>query len=102
MLIVTHGKSLQHEGAGSQIPCSGVGEILNDQMNGGVCTTPICEDEIQDPSVHPWGGLTTTGDEELTLLNCYLYSKSLEGLQNVHPHFYLSCKAQSRLILFHF
>ncbi|CAO2822118.1 unnamed protein product, partial [Amaranthus hypochondriacus] len=83
MLIVTQGKSLQHEGAGSQISSSGVGEISNDQMSGGVCTTPTCEDEIQDPSVHRWGGLTTTGDEELTLLNCYLYSKSLEGLQNV-------------------
>lgn len=43
-----------------------------------------CDDDIQDPAVHPWGGLTTTRDGTLTLLDCYLYSKSLKGLQNVH------------------
>ncbi|KAL7613539.1 hypothetical protein Lser_V15G06482 [Lactuca serriola] len=42
-----------------------------------------CDDDIQDPAVHPWGGLTTTRDGTLTLLDCYLYSKSLKGLQNV-------------------
>ncbi|KAJ6382316.1 hypothetical protein OIU77_030881 [Salix suchowensis] len=43
----------------------------------------VIYDEIQDPSVHPWGGLTTTHDGSLTLLKCYLFSKSLNGLQNV-------------------
>ncbi|MFS7915486.1 hypothetical protein Hanom_Chr02g00165881 [Helianthus anomalus] len=43
----------------------------------------MCVDDIQDPFVHPWGGLTTTRDGTLTLLDCYLYSKSLKGLQNV-------------------
>ncbi|KAI7754886.1 hypothetical protein M8C21_026672 [Ambrosia artemisiifolia] len=40
-------------------------------------------DDVQDPSVHPWGGLTTTRDGTLTLLDCYLCSKYLKGLQNV-------------------
>ncbi|KAJ1432853.1 hypothetical protein SESBI_06393 [Sesbania bispinosa] len=39
--------------------------------------------KLQDPSVHPWGGLTTTRDGSLTLMDCYLYSKSLKGLQIV-------------------
>ncbi|KAM0012515.1 hypothetical protein Hdeb2414_s0052g00753001 [Helianthus debilis subsp. tardiflorus] len=47
------------------------------------CLTSMCVDDIQDPFVHPWGGLTTTRDGTLTLLDCYLYSKSLKGLQNV-------------------
>lgn len=82
MQIVLYGKSLQHEGAGGQLPCSRLG-ISKDQMNGGMCTTPICQHETQDPSVHPWGGLITTRDGALTLLDCFLYSKSLKGLQNV-------------------
>ncbi|MBA0558292.1 hypothetical protein Golob_015319, partial [Gossypium lobatum] len=42
------------------------------------------KDEIQDPSVHPLGGgLTTTRDGSLTLLDYYLCSESLDGLQNV-------------------
>nr|KYP38106.1 hypothetical protein KK1_040671 [Cajanus cajan] len=41
------------------------------------------KDEIQDPTVHPWGGLTTTREGSLTLMDCYLYSKSLKGLQIV-------------------
>uniref|UniRef100_A0A803LFQ1 Uncharacterized protein n=1 Tax=Chenopodium quinoa TaxID=63459 RepID=A0A803LFQ1_CHEQI len=80
--IVLYGKSLQHEGAGGQLPCSRLG-ISKDQLLGGRGTTPICQDESQDPSVHPWGGLITTRDGSLTLLDCYLYSKSLKGLQNV-------------------
>ncbi|MFS7955770.1 hypothetical protein Hanom_Chr07g00646491 [Helianthus anomalus] len=43
----------------------------------------MCVDDIQDPSVHSWGGLTATRVGTLTLLDCYLYSKSLKGLQNV-------------------
>ncbi|CAO2831855.1 unnamed protein product [Amaranthus hypochondriacus] len=81
--IVMYGKSLQHEGAGGRLPCSRVGGTSKDQMNGGMCTPPVCQDETQDPSVHPWGGLTTTRDGALTLLDCYLCSTSLKGLQNV-------------------
>lgn len=82
MQIVMYGKSLQHKGAGGQQPCNRLG-ISKDQFNGGLSNTSVCQDETQNPSVHPWGGLTTTRDGALTLLDCYLYSKSLKGLQNV-------------------
>ncbi|KAJ8900092.1 hypothetical protein K2173_024208 [Erythroxylum novogranatense] len=74
--IVMYGKSLQQEGGGS-LPCSRLGDSKN-QSDGELNT-----DNGRDPSVHPWGGLTTTRDGSLTLLDCYLYSKSLKGLQNV-------------------
>ncbi|XAR68627.1 hypothetical protein NMG60_11003818 [Bertholletia excelsa] len=80
--IVMYGKSLQQEGAGGYLPCSRQGALKN-QKDGDLGTTMICQDEVQDPSVHPWGGLTTTRDGLLTLLDCYLYSKSLKGLQIV-------------------
>jgi len=82
MQIVMYGKSLQQDGTGGQQPCSRLG-ISKDQINSGPSSTSLCQDETQDPSVHPWGGLTTTRDAALTLLDCYLYSKSLKGLQNV-------------------
>lgn len=82
MQIVMYGKSLQQNGTGGQQLCSGLG-ISKDQINGGLNSASGCQDETQDPSVHPWGGLTTTRDGALTLLDCYLYSKSLKGLQNV-------------------
>ncbi|KAL4578264.1 hypothetical protein LXL04_014384 [Taraxacum kok-saghyz] len=69
--IVMYGKSLQ------QVPNNGC-RTLNNRSN-----EDECDDDIQDPAVHPWGGLTTTRDGTLTLLDCYLYSKSLKGLQNV-------------------
>ncbi|XP_076939918.1 uncharacterized protein LOC143608887 [Bidens hawaiensis] len=71
--IVMYGKSLQQDGVKPQ-----KNNIIED-----FCVTSMCDDDIQDPSVHPWGGLTTTRDGTLTLLDCYLYSKSLKGLQNV-------------------
>ncbi|KAK1410957.1 hypothetical protein QVD17_37500 [Tagetes erecta] len=80
--IVMYGKSLQQDGVFGQAPCSGrrtsKSKIVEDS-----CLTSMCDDDIQDPSVHPWGGLTTARDGTLTLLDCYLYSKSLKGLQNV-------------------
>ncbi|CBI29995.3 unnamed protein product, partial [Vitis vinifera] len=80
--IVMYGKSLQQEGAGGQLPNhrSGALKIQND---GVLSTTNGCQDEAQDPSVHPWGGLTTTRDGALTLLDSFLFSHSLKGLQNV-------------------
>ncbi|KAJ9695574.1 hypothetical protein PVL29_010851 [Vitis rotundifolia] len=80
--IVMYGKSLQQEGAGGQLPShrSGALKIQND---GVLSTTNGCQDEAQDPSVHPWGGLTTTRDGALTLLDSFLFSQSLKGLQNV-------------------
>lgn len=47
------------------------------------CLSDGSQGEMQDPSVHPWGGLTTTKDGSVTLLDCYLYSKSLQEVQNV-------------------
>lgn len=85
--IVMYGKSLQHEDAGAHRPCSRVG-TLKDQCDGELRATTGSEYDVQDPSVHPWGGLTTTRDGMLTLLDCYLYTKSLKGLQNVNL-FYL-------------
>ncbi|CAL4921662.1 unnamed protein product [Urochloa decumbens] len=41
------------------------------------------QDGAQDPSVHPWGGLSTTKDGVLTLLDCFIKAKSLRVLQNV-------------------
>ncbi|KAF5747733.1 hypothetical protein HS088_TW05G00460 [Tripterygium wilfordii] len=80
--IVMYGKSLQQEGAGGHLPLNRLG-VSKDQIDNGSSTCNGCQDEIQDSSVHPWGGLITTRDGSLTLLDCYLYSKSLKGLQNV-------------------
>ena len=80
--IVMYGKALLHDGALGPLPCNRVGPLKNRSdsdmwiANGG-------HNALQDPSVHPWGGLTTTKDGTLTLLDCYLYSKSLKGLQIV-------------------
>lgn len=80
--IVMYGKSLQQEGTGGHLSSNrlGAGRNQNDDELG---SNIGCQDEIQDPSVHPWGGLTTTRDGSLTLMDCYLYSKFLKGLQNV-------------------
>ncbi|XP_058771305.1 uncharacterized protein LOC131644741 [Vicia villosa] len=80
--IVMYGKSLQPEGAGVQFPCGRPGGLKN-QSYGGSSLSNGVQDEIRDPSVHPWGGLTTTREGSLTLMDCYLYSKSLKGLQIV-------------------
>ncbi|XP_059295851.1 uncharacterized protein LOC132049171 [Lycium ferocissimum] len=80
--IVMYGKSLQHEDAVVHRPCGRVG-TLKDQCDGELRATTGSEYDVQDPSVHPWGGLTTTRNGMLTLLDCYLYAKSLKGLQNV-------------------
>ncbi|KAL1815251.1 hypothetical protein ACET3Z_017825 [Daucus carota] len=80
--IVMYGKALLHDGTLGALPCNRVGPLKNRSdsdmwiANGG-------HNALQDPSVHPWGGLTTTKDGTLTLLDCYLYSKSLKGLQIV-------------------
>jgi len=76
--IVMHGKSLQQEGVDGHFPCNRSGG-LRKPNNDSI----INQDEIQDPSIHPWGGLITARDGSLTLMSCYLYSKSLKGLQIV-------------------
>nr|XP_043631452.1 uncharacterized protein LOC122602907 [Erigeron canadensis] len=80
--IVMYGKSLQQEGVVGQVSCNGHRASKSKPIED-TCLISKCDDDIQDPSVHPWGGLTTTRDGTLTLLDCYLYSKSLKGLQNV-------------------
>lgn len=72
--IVMYAKSLQQEGVGMHLPNKmGASKTRND-----------CElDEVQDPAVHPWGGLAATKDGILTLLDCFINAKSLKTLQNV-------------------
>ncbi|KAG2332250.1 hypothetical protein Bca52824_003430 [Brassica carinata] len=70
LLIVSNGKSLQH------LPCNRSGDqsnVVSERSNG----------ELQDPSIHRWGGLTATRDGLLTLLDCYLYAKSFKGIRTV-------------------
>ncbi|XVE96137.1 hypothetical protein REPUB_Repub02eG0195600 [Reevesia pubescens] len=80
--IVMYGKSLQQEGVAGNLHYNRSG-VSKNQSDGGLSVTNGSQDEIQDPSVHPWGGLTTTCDGSLTLLDCYLCSKSLKSVQNV-------------------
>ncbi|XP_062112170.1 uncharacterized protein LOC133823417 isoform X2 [Humulus lupulus] len=80
MQIVMYGKSLQQERPNGHLLSNRSGASIN--QNDGESMI-INQDEIQDPSVHPWGGLITTKDSSLTLMDCYLYSMSLKGLQNV-------------------
>ncbi|XP_051138614.1 uncharacterized protein LOC127256575 [Andrographis paniculata] len=75
--IVMYGKSLQLDAAGTP---NSLDDATNE--NDGELSTGHQYD-APNPSVHPWGGLTTARDGTLTLLNCYLYSKSLKGLKNV-------------------
>ncbi|CAN1772882.1 hypothetical protein LINPERHAP1_LOCUS12332 [Linum perenne] len=81
MQIVIYGKSLQQD-AGANAPSHRLGATRN-QTDGVTNMITECQDEMQDPGVHSWGGLTTTREGSLTLLDCYLCSKSLSGLQNV-------------------
>ncbi|KAL9428337.1 hypothetical protein AB3S75_030348 [Citrus x aurantiifolia] len=80
--IVMYGKSLQQDGAVVHLACNRHAASKNENDSGSTLANG-CQDDIQDPSVHPWGGLTTTRDGSLTLLDCYLCSKSMKGLQNV-------------------
>ena len=50
---------------------------------GDAKTTSDTEDDIRDPLVHPWGGLTVTRDNTLTFIDCLLEGKSMEVIQNV-------------------
>ncbi|XP_058108505.1 uncharacterized protein LOC131251660 isoform X2 [Magnolia sinica] len=77
--IVMYGKSLQQEGGGGYLT-SKLGTSKDDESVVVSCSG---QDDVQDPSVHPWGGLATTKDGILTLLDCFLDGKSLGALQNV-------------------
>ncbi|KAK7396313.1 hypothetical protein VNO78_17229 [Psophocarpus tetragonolobus] len=80
--IAMYGKSLQQEGVDAHFLCNRSGGLRKLNNDGSIIING-CQDEIQDPSIHPWGGLTTARDGSLTLMSCYLYSKSLKGLQIV-------------------
>ncbi|XP_075474825.1 uncharacterized protein LOC142505640 [Primulina tabacum] len=77
--IVMYGKSLKQVASGGQC-CV---KVTDNQNDDDLCIDNGCCDDSLDPSVHPWGGLTTAKDGTLTLLSCYLCSKSFKGLQNV-------------------
>ncbi|KAL1554563.1 hypothetical protein AAHA92_15108 [Salvia divinorum] len=77
--IVMYGKSLQQDVMSSHYN----GRATNNQNCGNLCIDNECQDNMIDPSIHPWGGLTTAREGTLTLLDCYLHSKSLKVLQNV-------------------
>jgi len=70
-----YGKSLQQEGAGCHLP--------NRTRAASEAHTDSNSDDVQDPSVHPWGGLAATRDGILTLLDCFINARSLMALQNV-------------------
>ncbi|XP_077236280.1 uncharacterized protein LOC143877870 isoform X2 [Tasmannia lanceolata] len=80
--IIMYGKSLQQEGAGGHLP-SKAGALKNQIDNGSNIMLSSCQDDAQDPCVHPWGGLAATRDGILTLLDCFLDGQSLKALQNV-------------------
>ncbi|KAL1569332.1 hypothetical protein AAHA92_00822 [Salvia divinorum] len=77
--IVMYGKSLQQDATSAHYS----GQTMTNQNCGNLCIDNDCQDNVIDPSLHPWGGLTTSREGTLTLLDCYLHSKSLKGLQNV-------------------
>lgn len=79
--IVTYSKSNQ-------------GGSLCHSKHGARCNKAHCDtkgdasvfstqDDVRDPSVHPWGGLTATRDNTLTFLDCFLDGQPLEVIQNV-------------------
>ncbi|TYH31178.1 hypothetical protein ES288_A01G153100v1 [Gossypium darwinii] len=80
--IIMYGKSLQQEGVAGNLHYNRSGASKKG-TGGGLNLTNGTQDEIQDPYVHSWGGLTTTRDGSLTLLDYYLCPKSFKGLQNV-------------------
>ncbi|KAG7574561.1 hypothetical protein ISN44_As09g027390 [Arabidopsis suecica] len=65
-----------------RFPCNKSG-ASKDQINGKSVGTRKCTVAYQSPSIHRWGGLTTTRDGCLTLLDCFLNAKTFKGLQTV-------------------
>ncbi|URE07425.1 hypothetical protein MUK42_20178, partial [Musa troglodytarum] len=71
--IITYGKSLQQEDPSFQ-----------QSDRAGTCQSQNNNDfEVLDPSLHPWGGLTTTKHGILTVLDYFMCARSLKTLQNV-------------------
>lgn len=80
--IVLYGKNMHQEAAYAHA-ISGQTQMRNHNENGSKLMAASSQDDASDPSVHPWGGLATTRDGILTLLDCFLVGTSLEALQNV-------------------
>ncbi|GJN27792.1 hypothetical protein PR202_gb15843 [Eleusine coracana subsp. coracana] len=72
--IVMYGKSMRHETSDVDLSRA-TSELMVRKVEQ--------QDGEQDPSVHPWGGLSTTKDDILTLLDCFIEAKPLTVLQNV-------------------
>ncbi|KAI4341282.1 hypothetical protein MLD38_026022 [Melastoma candidum] len=81
--IVTDDESFE-QGEGAEYRISGEGVAYpKAQWDGALTISNSRQDEIQDPSMHPWGGLTVTCDGSLTLLESYSSSKSFDTLRAV-------------------
>ncbi|KAG6473393.1 hypothetical protein ZIOFF_067309 [Zingiber officinale] len=70
--IVNYGKSMQQEGSGFQ---------LSDKAGNCQSQDRSHIDEVQDPSLYPWGGLTTTKHGILTVLDCFVRARCLIVLE---------------------
>ncbi|KAK4783742.1 hypothetical protein SAY86_018110 [Trapa natans] len=79
--IVMYEKSL-HEGAVAHISYNAL-PTSRSLQDGGMCANKGWKDSIPDPSLLPWGGLTTSRDGSLTLLDCYIFAKSSDELKTV-------------------
>ncbi|KAK4789900.1 hypothetical protein SAY86_017204 [Trapa natans] len=79
--IVMYEKSF-HEGAVAHT-CYNASPTSSSVQDGGMCTNKGHGDAILDPSLLPWGGLTTSRDGSLTLLDCYIFTESLDELKTV-------------------
>lgn len=87
--ILMYQKSAKPDIPGDDYP----GQATDSLDESNLCVENGCQDAVYDPSVHPWGGLTIARDESLTLLDCYLCSKSLKEVQNVSHYYMLLFKA---------
>ncbi|KAI4378498.1 hypothetical protein MLD38_015969 [Melastoma candidum] len=58
--IVMYGKSFQQEGGVENQHSDHGTAYSKTQSDSALRVTHRCHDELQDPSVHPWGGLATT------------------------------------------
>ncbi|EOA29329.1 hypothetical protein CARUB_v10025611mg [Capsella rubella] len=58
-------------------------KVLKDQADGKSSANRRYTVAYQNPAIHRWGGLSTTREGSLTLLDSFLYAKSFKGLQTV-------------------
>ncbi|KFK37040.1 hypothetical protein AALP_AA4G204600 [Arabis alpina] len=80
--IVSYGRSLQQKGSIGNVPCHRSG-ASKDQTDCKSVVSNRCTGLLHEPAVHQWGGLTTTRDGSLTILDCYVHAKSYKAIQIV-------------------